>query len=122
MKLPYYEKAFVAQAKITDYLLSEAHEDGKTKAAFFLRFGFSVAQWEIMRDTLLKHAAEHEVASVLDTSRGKHYAVEGELTTPSGRSPRIRTIWALETDSETPRFITAYPLKVKRGEDDDSGT
>ncbi len=122
MKLPYREHATVAPAKITLYLLSEVHEDGKSKANFFLRFGFSVTQWEVMRDALLAHAAEHEVASVLETTRGKHYTVEGELQTPSGSSPLVRTVWALETDSEMPRLITAYPLKSKKGERHDRGT
>ncbi len=110
------------KAKITLYLLSEVHEDGKHKAAFFLRFGFFVAQWEVLRDALLAHTAQHEVASVLDTSRGKHYTIEGEVQTPSGRKPLVRSVWALEHNSDIPRFITAYPLKVKKGKDDDSGT
>jgi len=122
MKLPHFPNAIIAQAKITDYLLSQTHEDGKSKADFFLRFGFSVAQWEVMRDALLAHAADCEVASVLDTPRAKHYAVEGEMITPSGRKPQVRTVWALETNSEIPRFITAYPLKVKKDQHDDSGT
>lgn len=113
VKLPYHEKAVVAEAKIVAYLLSETHEAGKSKAAFFLRFGFSMSEWEIMREALLKHASTHEVASILDTTSGKHYAVEGELDTPDGRSPLIRTIWMLEHDSDKPRLITAYPLKTK---------
>lgn len=108
--------------KITGYLLSETHEDGKSKAAFFLRLGFSVAQWEVMRDALLAHAATYEVANILDTARGKHYAVEGALITPTGRTPLVRSVWALETGHTTPRFITAYPLKERKGKPDDSGT
>jgi hypothetical protein len=122
MKLPQLENAVVAEAKITRYLLSEVHEDGKSKATFFLGFGFSVAQWEVMRDALLAHVAVHEVASVLDTSRGKHYTVEGEFQTPSGRNPQVRSVWALEHNSDRPRLITAYPLKVKKDEDNDTGT
>ena len=122
MKLPYHANATIAEAKITQYLLSETHEDGRSKATFFLRLGFSVAQWEMMRDALLAHGAEYEVASILDTTRGKHYTVEGELVTPSGSQPLIRTVWALETGSEIPRLITAYPLKRKKGEQHDSGT
>ena len=122
MKLPHYKKAVIAPAKIIQYLLSETHEDGKSKAGFFLHFGFSVTEWEVMRDALLAHASEQEVAIVLDTTRGKHYAVEGELLTPSGNKPLIRTIWALETNSETPRLITAYPLKRQKGEQNDPRT
>ena len=119
MKLPYGENAVVAKEKVTDYLLSEEHEHGKNKAAFFLHFGFSIAKWKIMQDELLTHALKYDVSSVVDTARGKHYAVEGEINTPSGRIPRVRTVWALETGSEIPRLITAYPAKAKEGDGDD---
>lgn len=112
MKIPYAENAYVPESKITLYLLNLEHRGGgKEKAQFFTRFGFSVAQWEIMRDSLLEHGRTHEVASSLETAEGFHYAIEGELQTPDKRNPSIRTVWALETDSTRPRFITAYPLK-----------
>ena len=111
MKLPGHEQAVVAEVKITGYLLSETHEDGRHKAIFFTRLGFSVAQWQVLAQALLEHAAEHEVASVLSTPHGDHYAVEGELRTPSGRRPLVRSVWAVDTGSTVPRLITAYPLK-----------
>jgi hypothetical protein len=48
MKLPNLENAQIPPAKITDYLLSFTHRDGRHKAAFFTRFGFSADNWEIM--------------------------------------------------------------------------
>ncbi len=56
MKLPHYENAVIAEAKITKYLLDESHEDGKTKAAFFIRFGFSLSQWKVLAEALKQHA------------------------------------------------------------------
>lgn len=38
----------------------------------------------------------NEAVSILDTMRGKHYVVEGELQTPSGRKPIVRSVWAIE--------------------------
>ena len=111
MKLPYLENATVPETKITRYLLNKDHLRGKDKAAFFIHFGFSVAQWKVMQDALLAHAADYEVFSTLDTPEGIHYTIEGELDTPDGRQPQVRTVWALDTDSTAPRFITAYPLK-----------
>jgi hypothetical protein len=35
--------------------------------------------------------------------------IEGVLEAPSGASPRIRTVWILETGETHPRFVTAYP-------------
>jgi hypothetical protein len=112
VKLPYLENAVVAEAKITKYLLNTEHEGGgKEKAAFFTRFGFSVAKWEVMRVALINHAHLHDVSSTLETPEGIHYVIEGELDTPDERQPQIRTIWAIDTDSTTPRLITAYPAK-----------
>jgi tripartite-type tricarboxylate transporter receptor subunit TctC len=34
------------RSKITGYLLSLSHPDDRTKAAFFMRFGFSAERWE----------------------------------------------------------------------------
>ena len=41
MMLPNYEQAIAPQRKITEYLLSFTHRDGRGKAAFFAHFGFS---------------------------------------------------------------------------------
>jgi hypothetical protein len=98
--------------------LSETHEDGKHKAIFFTHFGFSVAEWETLSKALLAHAVDHEVTSTLDTQRGKHYVIEGDLQTPSGRSPLVRSVWAIDNNSTIPRLITAYPLKGSRDEEE----
>lgn len=117
MKLPNQERAVVAESKILKYLLDETHPRGKDKAVFFVSFGFSRDKWEELAKALLKHAA-HEVASTLDTAEGIHYAVEGDLQTPDHRNPQVRSIWAIDRNSDHPRFITAYPLKAKGSEND----
>ena len=40
MKLPGIEKAEIREAKIVRYLLSTTHRAGKSKAIFFMEFGF----------------------------------------------------------------------------------
>jgi hypothetical protein len=42
--------------------------------------------------------------------------VEGPLLAPDGRSPNLRAVWFIDNGQDTPRFVTAYPLK---GENDD---
>lgn len=44
------------------------------------------------------------------TSFGTRYLVEGRLTARDGRRPNLRAVWFLDPGSDTPRFITAYPL------------
>lgn len=111
MKLPNFEAAAVPEEKITDYLLSATHRDGRHKAAFFFGFGFTAGAWETLRAALLKHAAEHEVSKAENTPYGVRYVLEGTIETPDGRTPGIRSVWFLESDQNAPRFVTAYPLE-----------
>jgi hypothetical protein len=46
VKLPNYENATIPPAKIIAYLLSPTHRDGRSKAEFFTRDGFSVDRRE----------------------------------------------------------------------------
>ena len=110
MKLPNYERPLVPREKIVDYLLSPIHKDGRGKAAFFSRFGFTPESWQTLAEALLRHAARHEVAKAEATPFGTRYVVEGGLETPDGRTPLVRVVWFVETGEETPRLATAYPL------------
>lgn len=112
-KLPNADKAIVPKSKVTDYLLKPEHHTGGSKANFFLRFGFSVAQWEIMAQALLTHAATHPVANTLKTPHCINYLVEGTITTPDNRNPYVRTIWCIGHGEEIPHFVSAYPIKKK---------
>ena len=110
MKLPHAEEAVVPQDKIEQYLLNPGHPIGGSKAAFFQAFGFSRERWHDLADALRQHARAHFVASTVTDAEGTTYLVEGVLETPSGRRPRLRTVWLVETGRLAPRFITAYPL------------
>ena len=113
MKLPNREKAVVRRSKIVNYLLSATHQDGQGKANFFIRFGFSTEAWQILAEALRQHT-EYEVVKIEDSPYGIRYVIEGELQTPDGRSPQVRSIWFIETEKNQPSFVTAYPLR-KRG-------
>lgn len=110
MKLPNVERAFVPPEKIIQYLLNENHPKGKDKAAFFSRFGFSVAQWEVMAAALLAHARLHTVTSRREIPHGANYVIEGPLESPDSRNPEVRVIWFIASNDDTPTFVTAYPL------------
>ncbi len=114
MNLPNYALAVVPERKIIEYLLSLTNRDGRSKAAFFMRFGFTIDDWEGLADALRRHAAEHEVIVVEDTPFGTSYVVEGSLTAPDGRSPQVRVVWFIETGESIPHLVTAYPLKGVR--------
>jgi hypothetical protein len=111
MRLPNYEQVVITREKVVDYLLSETHRDGRHKAAFFKRFGFTVTEWDRTAWALREHAADHDVTRIETSPYGQRYVIEGVIRSPDGRDPFIRTIWFIETGEETPRFVTAYPVR-----------
>lgn len=64
MKLPNAEDAVVPEAKIAHYLLSPTHRDGRHKAAFFLRFGFSAEAWPVLASVVWFVANGAETATL----------------------------------------------------------
>jgi hypothetical protein len=96
MKLPNGENAVMPRAKGVDYLLSDTHRDGQHKAAFFKRFGFTVAEWERLARALWEHAAEHDVTRAETSPYGQRYIIEGIIRSPDVRNPLIRAVWFVE--------------------------
>ena len=70
MKLPNLANLVIERAKIVDYLLSDLHEDGRHKAAFFRGFGHRSELWTELVDALRRHATEHEVKQLEATPFG----------------------------------------------------
>jgi len=110
MKLPNRSRAVVSRAKVTEYLLSETHPEGKEKAAFFVGFGFSRDEWKGLADALRRHAAQHDAIKMVESPYGRRFVVEGALLSPDGRTPMIRSVWFIEYGDDVPRLVTAYPL------------
>ncbi len=105
--------AVVEREKILDYLLNPAHRYGASKARFFAEFGFRREEWERLVEALREHVRTQEVAQVRETGFGSRYAVDGNLNTPSGRRPRVRTVWQMDQGTVAPRLISAYPLEAE---------
>ena len=107
--LPNAVQAYVEEKKITGYLLSDTHPQGRSKAVFFRAFGFVPAQWQELAAALVAQGAAGTVVSTLVRPDSTQYAVEGELSALDGRAPRIRTVWEVRPEDARPRLITAYP-------------
>ena len=116
MKLPEGGRAEISKEKITGYLLSRTHQQGRHKAAGFIRFGFSLERWEILAAALRSHVAQHEVSAVAETPYGTRYVVDGILETPDGRKPAVRSVWFIGKGEVVPRLVTAYFLDRREGE------
>jgi hypothetical protein len=110
MKLPDAELAVVPERKVTHYLLNPAHPAGGSKAWFFLRFGFTVDDWQKLADALLRHVRENEIVETEQTPHGRRYVVEGKLIAPDGTGLNVRRAWYIDVVGVAPRFVTAHPL------------
>lgn len=109
MQLPNGLQAYIPPQKLSAYLLSETHAVGKAKAKFFRALGFNETNISLLEQGLLTIAHGATVQDIVASPHGTKYVLEGVLETPGGTSPRICTIWILETGEEHPRFVTAYP-------------
>ena len=114
MKLPGRHKLRITRAKMANYLLSPTHPSGRYKAVFFQRFGFSLARTDELAEALRSHGAICEVAKVKNSPFGVRYILEGELATPDGRNPVVRSVWFIERGEYAPKLVTVYPVGRKR--------
>jgi hypothetical protein len=108
MKIPNAGSAVVERRKITEYLLNPSHPDNGGKAAFFFSMGFTAGSWEAMASALCEHAAEADATQVDPSPYGCKFIVDGQINTPVGKRPRIRSVWILNNGTPNPRLITAY--------------
>lgn len=109
MKLPNGEVALIPMSKIERYLLSGTHTVGRTKSRFFRSVGYRLANPSDLAAGLRSIARTGQVSDVVQTRHGVKYVVDGDLLTPSDSGVRIRTVWIVETGSDRPRLVTAYP-------------
>lgn len=114
MKLPYRNRAFVPPEKIVNYLLSQTHNRGKYKAAFFKRFGFDETNNDLFKKALLKIAHFNDVTSVRDILKngiyyGKSYEVAGTIG-DRGRIATIKTVWKILKNKRKPSLVTVAPM------------
>jgi len=102
MRLPNVQSATVPERKITRYLLNPAHPAGGSKVSFFLRFGFTVADWPRLAEALLRHARENDVVEAEQTPHGTRYAVDGPLIAPDGTRWNLRSAWYINPGGGAP--------------------
>jgi len=110
LQLPNKEKAYVPPHKIVNYLLSETHAIGKSKARFLRSLGFDENTVAELEQGLLEIAQTGEVQESIVSPHGTKYVIDGFLKTPRGFSVQMRTIWIIEARHQAPRFVTAYPI------------
>ncbi|HEX3313587.1 MAG TPA: hypothetical protein VHR72_01795 [Gemmataceae bacterium] len=111
MILPHADAVVVAKEKITEYLLNPLHPDGASKATFFATLGFKNEEWSLLAEAFKELALRFDIVKSVASPHGTKFVVDGVLATPGGKMPKVRTIWIVDDDEQTPRLVTAYPLE-----------
>lgn len=108
--LPFAEYAEVRIEKLRDYVLSEFHEEGKSKAFLFrLLLDFSPKDAEKLRDLILEAVLVSEAVERKEDRFGKRYSVDFDIKTPT-RTIKIRTGWIIKIGFQHPTLTTCYIL------------
>ncbi len=110
MKLPNSKNAYISSSKLLDYLLSQTHPIGKTKARYLRSVGFNESNIDSLRQSLINLSQTEEIKEAIASPHGVKYLIDGSIQTPVGTYIKLRTIWIIDSGQDYPRFVTAYPL------------
>ncbi len=110
MNLPGSQDAVIEEKKLTDYLLSEVHPVGKSKARYFRALGYREMNADLLKEGFKGIANSNQVREAINTPFGMKYVIDGRLNTPIGIVAWVRTVWIIESGELFPRFVTAYPI------------
>ena len=113
MKVPNYKKATVQPEKLTKYLLDFDSEEGASKAQFFRKYGYSMANFDALIIELKQIVVQNHVFKMQASRYGESFVVIGQIKSlVSDESPVVLTVWQIDFGQNLPRFITAYPHKI----------
>jgi len=111
--LPNADSAVIQQAKLQDYLLSQAHPIGRFKARFFSALGFSSGRWAELEAALRSQHLTQDAVVAESGPHGQSYAIRAILAGLGGQSAQVVSIWFVRIGEQRPRFVTAYPGGAK---------
>lgn len=104
-----WAEAFIPDAKVRDYLLSDAHDKARSRHKFFTAYGFSQAAWPQLQSALLEQLARAVRRLVREDAYGRTFAAVGPIRTPSSQTLIITTFWIVRHDDPCPQLTSALP-------------
>jgi uncharacterized protein DUF6883 len=106
-------EAVIAPEKLRDYVLSPTHPDGRAKAAYLGRIGYTQSDWRLLDADLREQILSREAEPARRSSYGQKYAILGPLTGPNGTVAWVRTIWLIPSGENVPRLVTLIPVEKR---------
>lgn len=94
-RLPNWELAVIPPGKIRDYLLSQKHPHGRSKARFFASLGYEVKLWTRLALDLRTQCLPMPAVLSRTTEFGPKYLIYATFVGPNGTSAEVVTVWIL---------------------------
>jgi hypothetical protein len=101
--------AIIPDEKLRNYVLSLAHPDGRAKAQFLTRLGYSEGDSQRLASDLREQHLNHEAVTGKPSLYGQKYEILAPLTGPNGASAWVRTVWIVRTGERSARLVTLIP-------------
>jgi hypothetical protein len=92
-------------------LLSLRHPDGRGKAEYLGRLGYSHDAPEQLEADLREQIFSLDAHPGRPSPYGQKYEILGPLTGPNGKNAWVRTIWFVVTGETAPRLVTLIPAE-----------
>ena len=103
--------AIISPEKLRDYVLSPTHPDGKTKADYLARLGYSQERWEELERDLRAQHMTLDARPTRITLWGRKYEILGPLVGPNGGTAWVRTVWIVRHGESAASFVTLIPAR-----------
>jgi hypothetical protein len=103
--------AIIRPDKLRDDLLSVGHPDGRGKAEYLGRLGYSQGTAEQLDADLRAQILSLDAQPGRPSPYGPKYESLGPLTGPNGKNAWVRTIWIVLTGETAPRLVTLIPAE-----------
>ncbi|KAB7730938.1 hypothetical protein F5984_08885 [Rudanella paleaurantiibacter] len=108
MLLPFAEKAFIDDLKLTGYCLSETHITGKHKARVFkATLGITAADYLILKEAIITAVLLNDAIYSGRNQQGDLYTVDFMMAHKTKRT-NVRTAWICLFGESFPRLVSCY--------------
>ena len=103
--------AIIPPDKLRDYVLSTTHAEGRGKAEYLGRLGYSQAGFDRLELDLRQQILTLDAQAGRLSTYGQNHEILGPLTGPNGTTAWVRTIWIILTGETAPRLVTLIPAE-----------
>ncbi|MBD0364568.1 MAG: hypothetical protein ICV53_00475 [Flavisolibacter sp.] len=108
MLLPNADKAIINKEKITGYVLSFDHFEGRNKARVFASIlGIKKEHADYLMQAIRKAIQRNDAVKQSDSPFGTKYTLDFDLTF-GNKAATIRTAWIVEHEEGIPGLTTCY--------------